>query len=156
MTCICKQYTLYKSDKTSFESQDCSYTCGPIAIMNALRFEGKTPGPAVHRQVMVACDPKARHEDDGFKGTKPPNMDCAIRRFWPAATVAHGAKACLRALKAPASILLFQRSPRLQHYVFVHYDGLYHLENEAENETVSVKDMDAYMAKEPIVWALKT
>jgi len=45
----------------------------------------------------------------------------------------------------------------MQHYIFVHYDGTqYHLENEADNETVLKTDMSAYMIKTPVVWLCKS
>lgn len=155
--CICKQYERYPCGTGGhfFETQRSSYTCGPIAIINSLHFMKKPAGPAVHRQIMVGCRPKPKHAD-GFKGTKPADMDRVIRHFWPDAIRSEGAEACLHALKTTASILLFQRSPRLQHYIFVHYDeGTYYLENEADFGTVLETDMGAYMRKTPIVWTIK-
>ena len=150
--CICKQFELYNTGEHTFETQCGTYNCGPIAILNALHFEKRPAGPAVHRQIKVGCRPKARHAD-GFKGTKPDDIDRVIRWFWPAATRHTGAVACLAALKKGPVILLFQRSPRLQHYIFVHYDGVqYHLENEADCGPVLEKDMTAYMIKMPVVW----
>jgi len=151
MTCICKQYELYTAGQYTFETQLSSYTCGPIAVLNALRLEGRPTGPAVHRQIMVACNPKPRHAD-GFKGTKPADMDRVIRRWWPNATRVSGTEACLAALRGPA-ILLYQRTPHTQHYVFVHTVGdSYHVENEADTGAVEA-DMHAYM-KGPVVWSL--
>jgi hypothetical protein len=156
MTCICKQYDTYISDDKVFEMQTASYTCGPIAILNALHYEGRPTGPAVHRQIMVACNPKARHADDGFKGTKPADMDRVIRHWWPVAARAQGADACLTALRhSTAAILLYQRTPRTQHYVFVRRKGsTYCVENEAEAGTTVETDMTAYMKKEPMVWTI--
>jgi len=156
MTCICKQYDTYRSGKHIFETQLASYTCGPIAILNALHREGLPTGPAVHRQIMVACNPKARHADDGFKGTKPADMDRVIRRWWPNAICVSGAEACAVALRrSPTAILLYQRAPRSLHYVFVHRDShVYHVENEAETGTTLETDMNAYMNKRPVVWKL--
>ena len=155
--CICKQFELYKTGEHTFEAQSGTYNCGPIAILNALHFEKRPTGPAIHRQIAVGCRPKARHAD-GFKGTKPEDMDRIVRLFWTKPTRHTGAAACLAALKkgSPA-ILLFQRSPRLQHYICVHYDGThFHLENEADNETVLETDMSAYMIKTPVVWLCKS
>jgi hypothetical protein len=156
MTCICKQYETYTSGHHVFETQTASYTCGPIAILNALRLEGRPTGPAVHRQIMVACNPKVRHADDGFKGTKPAVMDRVIRRWWPDAICVSGTEACLAALRRGPAILLYQRTPRIQHYVFVHSDrgSGYHVENEAETGTTVETDMTAYMNKGPVVWKL--
>jgi hypothetical protein len=144
MTCICKQYELYTTGQHTFETQLASYTCGPIAILNALRLEGRPTGPAVHRQIMVACNPKPRHAD-GFKGTKPADIERVIRRWWP--------DAIRVSVVAGPSILLYQRTPRTQHYVFVHRVGnSYHVENEADTGTTVEKDMTAY--KGLIVWSL--
>ena len=157
MTCICKQYDTYVSGDKVFETQTASYTCGPIAILNALHYQGRPTGPAVHRQIMVGCNPKVRHADDGFKGTKPTDMDRVIRQWWPAAAPAvSGADACLSALRwAKAAILLYQRTPRTQHYVFVCRKGSkYCVENEAETGTTVETDMTGYMKKEPIVWTI--
>ena len=155
-SCICNQFAPYRAGEHTFETQCGSYNCGPIAIINALHFERRPAGPAIHRQIAVGCRPKARHAD-GFKGTKPEDMDHVIRWFWPKATRHTGAAACLVALTKGPAILLFQRSPRLQHYIFVHYDGTqFHLENEADNETVLEKEMSAYMNKTPVVWLIKS
>ena len=154
MTCICKQYELYKTGSHTFETQRSAYTCGPIAIINALRFEGRPTGPAVHRQIMVACGPKPKHAD-GFKGTKPADIDRVIRFWWPNVTAVHGA-ACLSALRrGKTAILLYQRTPRIQHYIFVHRDGAtYRLENELDTGSTIVSDMSAYMNKLPMVWII--
>ena len=154
-TCICKQYEVYQAGDHIFESQNASYTCGPIAILNGLHFDHRPTGPAVHRQIMVACNPQVKHADDGFKGTKPADMDRVIRRFWPSAKKAIGPVACLSVLHvASRAILLYQRTPRLQHYIFVHRDEAgYHLENDEEG-SVFVKEMSGYMKKEPMVWVL--
>ena len=157
MTCICKQYDIYSSGPHVFETQTASYTCGPIAILNALRYEGGATGPAVHRQIMVACNPQLKHADDGFKGTKPTDMDRVIRHWWPAAPpTAVGPAACQKALRrSPAAILLYQRTPMTKHYVFVHRKGpLYQLENELDIGSTIVSDMSAYMEKEPMVWTI--
>jgi len=155
MTCICKQYDLYKSGSHTFESQSAAYTCGPIAIINALHYEGKPTGPAVHRQIMVACRPKPKHAD-GFKGTKPADMDRVIRSWWPAATSVHGSIDCLKAIKrSKAAILLYQRTPRNQHYIFIHRDAAtYHLENEGDSVSVTETEMDDYMTSTAVVWTL--
>ena len=140
-----------------FETQTASYTCGPIAIINALRYEGRPTGPAVHRQIMVACNPQVKHADDGFKGTKPTDMDRVIRHWWPAATrAAIGSEACMKALRCgTAFILLYQRTPRTQHYVFVHRKGsTYQLENELDIGSTIQTDMSAYMSNIPMVWTI--
>ena len=157
MTCICKQFETYISEDHVFETQTASYTCGPIAILNALRYEGRPTGPAVHRQIMVACNPQVKHADDGFKGTKPTDMDRVIRHWWPAAVpAAVGPEACQKALKRGTKfILLYQRTPHTQHYVFVHRKGpLYQIENEAETGSSTETDMSAYMKKVPMVWTI--
>ena len=156
MTCICKQYDTYESGQHVFETQTASYTCGPIAIINALRYEGRPTGPAVHRQIMVACNPQPKHADDGFKGTKPTDMDRVIRYWWPAASVVAGPEACLKALRrCTAAILLYQRTPLTQHYVFVHRKGhQYQVENDADTGSITEIDMTAYMNKRPMVWTI--
>ena len=153
MTCICHGYELYKWKKHTFETQTVSFTCGPIAILNALRFHKRPTGPAVHRQIMVGCHPKIIHED-GFKGTKPDDLE---RMLWPSVQRFTGAEACQKALASnTACILLYQRTPRLQHYIFVHRDASgYHLENESDEGSVRVTDMLPYLTSNksvPIVW----
>ena len=157
MTCICHGYELYRWKKHTFEAQTVSFTCGPIAIINALRFARKPVGPAVHRQIMVGCNPKFIHAD-GFKGTKPNDMERMIRRFWPTAERSTGLEACQRALALhTACILLYQRTPLLQHYIFVHSDKAgYHLENDADG-SLQITDMLPYLTSkksEPIAWIL--
>ena len=157
MTCICKQFETYVSDDRVFETQTASYTCGPIAILNALRYEGRPTGPAVHRQIMVACNPQPKHADDGFKGTKPTEMDRVVRHWWPtAAPTAIGSEACQKVLgHCTAAILLYQRTPRTQHYVFVHRKGsIYQVENESDTGSTVETDMSAYMKKIPMVWTI--
>lgn len=156
MTCICKQYETYDSGQHVFETQTASYTCGPIAILNALRYEGRPTGPAVHRQIMVACNPQPTHAD-GFKGTKPTDMDRVLRHVWPAAApTAVGSDACIKALRrSKSAILLYQRTPQIQHYVFVHRKGsAYQVENESDTGSISETDMHAYMKNEPMVWTI--
>jgi hypothetical protein len=156
MTCICKQFETYSSGPHVFETQTASYTCGPIAILNALRYEGRPTGPAVHRQIMVACNPQPKHADDGFKGTKPTDMDRVIHHWWPTAVTAVGPEACQKALRrSNAAILLYQRTALTQHYVFVHRKGsVYQLENELDIGSTIVSDMSAYMKKVPMVWTI--
>jgi hypothetical protein len=157
MTCICKQFETYSSGSHVFETQTASYTCGPIAILNALRYDGRPTGPAVHRQIMVACNPQQKHTDDGFKGTKPAYMDRVIRHLWPTVVpVAIGPEACQKTLRrCTAAILLYQRTPRNQHYVFVHRKGaVYQLENELDIGSTTVSDTSAYIKKVPMVWTI--
>jgi hypothetical protein len=79
-----------------------------------------------------------------------------IRACWPTAISVSGAEACLRALReSKTAILLYQRTPRIQHYVFVRRDGAaYQLENQEDTGSVSETDMTAYMKKEPMVWTI--
>jgi hypothetical protein len=147
MTCPITHNELYRwRRKYVFESQAETYTCGPVAIMNALHFEQRYSdlGPAIKRQIMVACNAKEVHED-GFAGTKPMAIDGGIRKYWPKATKVEGGVRAEEALKSRGSILLYRRANSLLHYIFVHFDGkYYHLENEVESGSLSVENMKSY------------
>jgi len=154
MSCLCNRYNYYLWRSYLFETQRASYTCGPIAIINALRYQRRIHGAAraVHRQVMVHCRPRPVHPD-GFKGTQIADMDAALRRYWPAARRVTG-DGVRDALRAPMSILLFRRNRHILHYVFVHYDGLrYHLENEANIGSQTELSMKQYL-RDAVVWVL--
>ena len=152
MTCLCRAYGVYKWRDHRFETQRAGYNCGPVAIANGLRYQSRPVGPAVHRQIVAHCKPRAVHPD-GFRGTQVANMDAALRRYWPGAIRVSGRAACSVALKSMVGcILLFRRNRHTLHYVFVHYDGVYHLENEERGSLATTK-MTRYL-REPTVWVL--
>jgi len=154
MSCLCTRYSYYIWGSYLFETQRTSYTCGPIAIINALRYQRRIYGAAraVHRQIMVHCRPRPIHPD-GFRVTQVANMDAALRRYWPNAMRVEGA-GVRQALQAPMSILLFRRNRHILHYVFVRYDGLlYRLENEANVGTKVERSMGRYL-RDAVVWVL--
>ena len=60
-----------------YEVQLDSYSCGPVAIINALHYLNRDAGRALRRVIVTCCKTKAVHED-GFRGTKPDTMNITI------------------------------------------------------------------------------
>lgn len=67
-----------------FESQCDAFRCGPVSIINAIRYTKPhyVIGPATRRSICVTCDSRLVH-DDGFEGTKPEKITDAITKIWP-------------------------------------------------------------------------
>ncbi len=158
-----------------FEAQDDDFRCGPVSIINALRYAGYTVGPATRRSICVTCDASPKHEDDGFKGTKPPALHTMIRKFWPHASVADGRDACKALLsndRYTAYILLYAtrrgdsaHSGYFYHYVFLYKDrGVFRVQNDAGAKEHNLPaDFGAHLIEKiyprtdfrlPMVWAL--
>ena len=177
MACNCIQSTtLYRAtNRRLFEAQDDDFRCGPVSIINALRYAGYAVGPATRRAICVACNASAKHADDGFKGTKPPALQTAIHKFWPRAAHADGRDACSVLLEDAcysAYILLYAtyrgesaHSGYFYHYVFMYKNrGVFRVQNDTGAKEHVVPIECGIFLKEkiyprtdfrlPMVWAL--
>lgn len=109
-----------------FIKQTDDYSCGPVAVINALLISNKHAGRAVQRQVAYLCDAKYEHKD-GFCGTRPENIERAIQKFW---TPQHhvGSERCSLYFQhsSPGSFAIFlyakllKDGERFYHYAMVH------------------------------------
>lgn len=109
-----------------FIKQTDDYSCGPVAVVNALLIANKHAGRAVQRQVAYLCDAKYEHED-GFCGTRPEHIQRAIGKFWTPEHHVGSAKCRLYFQHAPRdsfAIFLYAKplkcGERFYHYVMAH------------------------------------
>ena len=132
-----------------FEAQTDPFRCGPVSIINAIRYTKPyfVIGNATRRVICVDCNAKQKHKD-GFEGTKPENMTNAVHKLWPNAIYVTGSYNSLTLITNPkynAFILLYVYK-KYYHYVFLYRRGeIYFVQNDDDNacETRVMKE-DVY------------
>ena len=132
--------------KRPYEVQIDNYKCGPVSIINALYFVGREAGPALRRVIMNKCRTCPVHSD-GFRGTRPDDMNNMIRLLWPECPKFVGIRDCKRALRSKdfqGYIILysaFWRNKQYYHYVFTFKSS------ENHNIYITQNDGDRYELK---------
>jgi len=149
--------TLYKGvGGNLFESQNDSFRCGPVSIVNAIRYTKPEfiTGRATRRTICVKCDAQIIHKD-GFMGTKPYNITSSIAKIWPKYIYATGVIESVKLILNPSYhvfIMLYadkhasgdQQGEYYYHYVMMYRKNNYFYiqnDNSTKETRVSISTM---------------
>jgi hypothetical protein len=112
-----------------WEVQEEDYTCGPVAIINALHHFGRCVGTATRRSIIQRLNTMPKHMD-GFRGTRPDDFNVGLKRYFSDGGEKRicryiGGEDCRRILdnkNCKAFIILFawmnSRGDYAYHYIF--------------------------------------
>ena len=126
-----------------FEAQTDPFRCGPVSIINAIRYTKPSymVGPATRRSICVICDARQKHKD-GFEGTKPENMTNAINKIWSNSIYVTGSSNSFTLITNPkynAFILLYVYK-NYYHYVFLYRCGdMFFVQNDDDNDAIETR-----------------
>jgi hypothetical protein len=124
--CMCPVTSrlISRAESRPYEVQMDKYKCGPVAVINALLYLEKDPGPALRRSIITQCKTAPVHED-GFKGTKPNDIHGVIQKVIPNVKHfigIHDAIAAFKNRSYTAYIVLYsgyrQNKKQYYHYTF--------------------------------------
>jgi hypothetical protein len=111
----------------TWEIQDETYTCGPVAVINALHYFGRCVGTATRRSINRVLNTLPIHID-GFKGTRPDDFDRGLVKYFSKGGAVEikryiGSTYCSKILKNrtyKAFMILYAWNPDITHYAY-HY-----------------------------------
>ena len=138
------QTNIYKaSRKQWFEAQIDPFRCGPVSIINAIRYTKPlyVIGPATRRSICVTCDAKQTHQD-GFEGTKPANIMRAINKLWPTNTYVTGSNSSYNLINDPTynTFILLYAYKKFYHYVFMYRkNNMFFVQNDDVNDAIETR-----------------
>jgi len=138
---------IYKASNFKyFEAQTDPFRCGPVSIINAIRYTKPhfVIGSATRRVICVQCSAQQKHKD-GFEGTKPENMTNAINKLWPSSICVTGSTNSLNLITNPKynSFILLYVFKKYYHYIFMYKNGdTYFVQNDGENREKRIMKED--------------
>lgn len=146
----------------TFENQIINYSCGPISIINALRYENQYIGGVQRREIFRCCGIKLN--EPNYEGSDIRQMNRTICLFWPKAFMVHGIKKCNAVIQNAAyskyiMLYVMERKGRMYwHYIFMYKDGgKMHQQNKYNLpfETISTLRNCIKFRHCPYIWVLQ-